>query len=300
MELQIRLFGKLCVQVNSDSLERKLPIKVQELLCYLLIHRQQPHPREALAEMLWGDQPNGQSRRYLSKALWQLQMALSPSSDFKESVLNVEPDWIKVNPEAAFWFDVGAFENASSLMQNHTGWQLDADQVSELERAVEWYQGDLLEGWYHDWCLIERERLQLLYVNMLEKLMHSCEAKGTFEAGQEYGFRILRYDRAHERTHRRLMRLLYLAGNRTGALRQYQRCCQILQEELGVTPSKRTEALYDQIRNDQLLEIQLHLLQGPVHNDHKSLLLQVQALRIGLEQFERRLESDMADSESQD
>ena len=63
---------------------------------------------------------------------------------------------------------------------------------------------------------------------------------------------ILRYDRARERTHRQLMRLLYMSGDRTGALRQYERCVSALREELGVQPDKLTLALYEEIRGNYL------------------------------------------------
>jgi DNA-binding SARP family transcriptional activator len=46
------------------------------------------------------------------------------------------------------------------------------------------------------------------------------------------------------------MRLAYLAGDRTGALRQYERCFQALEEELSVRPGRRTEELHQQILDD--------------------------------------------------
>jgi hypothetical protein len=60
------------------------------------------------------------------------------------------------------------------------------------------------------------------------------------------------YDRARERTHRRIMRLYYLLGDRSEALRQYERCAAALDEELGISPSKSTQSLYKQIQADQL------------------------------------------------
>ena len=48
------------------------------------------------------------------------------------------------------------------------------------------------------------------------------------------------------------MRLYYLAGDRTAALRQYQQCAAALDEELGVRPAQRTVRLYEQIRLDQV------------------------------------------------
>ncbi len=50
-----------------------------------------------------------------------------------------------------------------------------------------------------------------------------------------------------------MMRLYYLTGDRTAALRQYATCVAALKEELHVSPSERTLALYEQIRNDRLV-----------------------------------------------
>ena len=66
---------------------------------------------------------------------------------------------------------------------------------------------------------------------------------------------ILQYDRAREHTHQQMMHLYYRAGYRTGALRQYERCVTSLREELDVGPSRRTIALYEQIRNDRLNQL---------------------------------------------
>jgi hypothetical protein len=46
------------------------------------------------------------------------------------------------------------------------------------------------------------------------------------------------------------MKLQCLAGDRTGALRQYDACRKALQEELRVRPSRRTEALRQHIQGD--------------------------------------------------
>ena len=122
-----------------------------------------------------------------------------------------------------------------------------------LSAAAELYRGDLLEGCYQDWCLFERERLQNAYLTMLDKLMVRCQSAGSYEAGIAYGERVLRIDRAHERTHRRLMRMRYLDGDRTAALAQYDRCISALREELGVGPARLTSSLHDQIRTDNLV-----------------------------------------------
>jgi DNA-binding SARP family transcriptional activator len=69
---------------------------------------------------------------------------------------------------------------------------------------------------------------------------------------QGYGAIILRYDPARERTHRQLMHLYSLAGDRTSALRQFERCAHALKQELGVKPERKTVELYERIKSDQI------------------------------------------------
>ncbi len=249
-ELTVNLFGKFTVQVGGQALGGLDSSKVQELLAYLLVYRNRPHPRERLAALLWEATSTSQSKKYLRQAVWQLQNSLH-LTDIGPVIL-VEPDWIRVSPQGGFWLDVAAFEDAFARAQGIPGQDLQDEVAASLEQGVALYRGDLLEGWYSDWCLYERERLQNMWLAMLDKLMSFCEARQDFDAGLAYGARVLRRDRARERTHRRLMRLAYLAGDRTGALRQYQRCVKALEEELGVRPGRRTEELYRQILADAL------------------------------------------------
>src|SRR5215469_6947387 len=191
------------------------------------------------------------------QVLWQLQSALgSQHESARARALLVEPDWVQLNSEADIWLDVAVFEQAYNLVQKTAGQELNGSLAQLLQDTVQLYQGPLLEGWYNDWCLYERERLQGIYLAMLDKLMGYCEVHQDYETGLLYGMRIMCYDRARERTHRRLMRLHYLSGDRSAALRQYEQCTTALAEELGAKPSKHTIALYEQIHADQLDELE--------------------------------------------
>lgn len=251
--LRVHLFGRFEVECDEGPLAGLDAARVQELFSYLLLHRRRPHARELLADRLQGEGPAARSRKGLRQALWQLQTALDSAvraSD--EHVLLVAADTIQVNPLATPWLDVAVFEEACKACASVPGAALDAEQAQDLDRAVTLYQGDLLEGWYQDWCLFERERLQNIFITTLDKLMAYCTAHGIYERGVAYGVRALRRDRARERTHRWLMRLHYLAGDRTAALRQYALCVAALDEELGVAPARSTLTLYEEIRDDAL------------------------------------------------
>ena len=251
--LQISLFGQFHIHYNAQTFEDLKPRKVQELFAYLLLYRGQQHHREALANLIWEDTSQTQSKNYLRKAIWQLQSALNElESGLSEHLLTVTDEWISINPKAEIQLDIAKFEDAFSHTQDIPGPKMDAAALHAIEDAIHLYQGNLLEGWYQDWCLFERERLQQIYLNMLDKLMDCCETHKEWERGLMYGSLILRYDIARERPHRRIMRLHYLARDRTAALRQFERCKDALKTELGVDPSRLTMKLYQQICNDPI------------------------------------------------
>jgi DNA-binding SARP family transcriptional activator len=133
---------------------------LRELFCFLLLRRNHPHPRETLASLFWAECNTPRSKKYLRQASWQLQLALSSGGGSAGSPLLVTAaDSVVVNSMAAVWFDVAVFEKAFTLAQGVLGEQLDTLKAQAFRGAVQLYQGNLLEGWYQDWCLYERERL---------------------------------------------------------------------------------------------------------------------------------------------
>jgi DNA-binding SARP family transcriptional activator len=243
------MFGKLKVWASGTEVTDSLPQKAQELLVYLLLHRRS-HPREKLATVLWEHGTARRTKAYLRKALWQLRKTIEPDTDCADSILRADADWIHVAPEAALWADVIVFEDVFDEVRDSTGTDRSAARVQSLEKAAALYTGDLLENWYQEWCLMERERLRDMFLRLMDRLVRCCEQRGTYDTGIQHGLRLLRIDPARERTHRQLMRLRARAGNRTGALRQYERCAEVLDQELGVRPATATRRLRDQIRAD--------------------------------------------------
>lgn len=294
--LRICLFGKLAL-VPGDSTQPPLAsARAQELFAYLALHRGRCHPRELLASVLWADQPTSRSRQYLRKTLWQLQSALNaPGNCLDEPFLVVSREDVTLNDTADVWVDVACFEQATASASGMAGKQMTPAIAQDLRRAIDLYRGELLEGWYNDWCLVERERLGLMYISALDKLVGYSEANGEYEAGLHYGQTILRYDRAREYTHRALMRLRFLAGDRTGALHQFERCAAALREELDVAPAANTIALYERIRGGEATQAaialandeaaggtgllpQLHRLQTVLHSVELEIAHEIESL----------------------
>jgi DNA-binding SARP family transcriptional activator len=247
---KVRLFGKFSVQRDGATIEGIEARKVQELFSYLLLSRNRSQSREVICEELWGDRPPSKSKKYLRQALWRLQLALRDANHPDKSEVVADVDWIQINPSEDLWLDIAEFEQRFSSLNDKDAHELTLRDFSSIQFATELYQGNLLEGWYQDWCLFERERFQIMYLMLLDKLIQYCEIHGHYSVGLFYGTEILRYDHAYERAHRQMMRLYSMAGDRTQALHQYQRCATALQKELDIEPSEPTKQLYEQIRSD--------------------------------------------------
>lgn len=250
--LRVRLLGRVCIQ-ESERLPPGLDgRKVQELFSYLLLHRG-AQTRAALADRLWADADSLNCKKSLRQTLWHLQSGLEPFQTPGDApFLLVDAEWIQLNPRARLWADVIDLEAACALASDSAGEQLDEDTAELLAAAVGEYRGELLGGWYQDWCLFERERLQQLYLTALDKLIERSKGRREYERGIAYATTSLRHNPTRERTHRHLMRLYFLAGDRVAALRQYGRCAAVLSEELGVMPALSTRRLYEQIQADRL------------------------------------------------
>ena len=252
--LCVSLLGRLDVRCGDERLECLSAHKAQEMLGYLLLHRDHPHRREALTSLMWPNCAAAQSMKSFRHTLWQLRAALdSDRLAMDGELLLVDLEWIGIHPEARFWLDVAEFERVFGSVQSVPGRDLQDRDAETVREVLDLYRGDLLEGCYQDWCILERERLRHIYLTLIEKKMIYSEAHGRYQRGLEYGTRALRCEVAHERIHRRMMRLYYLAGSRTASLRQYERCVAILRQELGVDPSPSTRVLYEEIRSSHFL-----------------------------------------------
>lgn len=280
--IKVSLFGKFSI----DYREKRKYIrarKVQELLIYLLVFRNHPQSRESLSEALWADEPAAISRKNLRQTLWQLQSAFRESRGPCGLELLVEDGWIHIKLPTDFWLDTAEFEQVFNLLNHKQVRELSTDDFSAMQYAVDLYRGDLLQGWYQDWCIFERERFQVMNLMLLDKLVQYCELNQKYETGLAYGWQILRHDHAYERAHRQLMRLYALSGDRTQALHQYQRCENALQLELGVEPSVRTKQLHEQIQSDTF--VAPLFAREKVHSTSHEVAPTIEAMLTCLQQF---------------
>jgi DNA-binding SARP family transcriptional activator len=289
--LKAQLFGTGQAVFRDQPLVGFPNQQCYRLLCYLLLNRHRPHDRERLAAVFWAEYPTASSRSYLRNALWRLRHALQSAGVPVDDYLMVSEDSVCFLSSDHYWLDVEAFDTAIASCEDRAGHELSPAQVACLESAVDLYVGDLLEGVYEDWCLYERERLRLLHLNTLGKLLTHHEHNGTYERGLVYGMRTLARDPTRERAHRQVMRLYWLSGDRSQALEQYRLCVQVLREELGTAPTGRTTLLYRQMLSNQFNPDAWRVRHGEISPDQPQREGALQAIVLDALQKLRRLQT---------
>lgn len=124
-------------------------------------------------------------------------------------------------------------------------------RLAAFERVLELYSGRLLpDCQYEDWSTLERERCIQWFCTAGIAVAHSetsiCPDRATAIA-----WRVLEADPTNEPVYQLLMRIKWLAGERTAALRLFQHCRAVLLVHLDVEPCAETIALVQQIRGAQ-------------------------------------------------
>ncbi len=262
--LRIRLFGLLQIFDNDKLLTPLTPPKVSSLLAYLLLRREHPASRDQAAFSLWPNIPEAEARSNLRRHLHLLRRSL-PQTSPDIPWVNADHESLQWNLYSNYQLDLLVFDEtakrANSIIDRPN------EKISLLQSAVNVYSDDLLEGFYEDWVLIERERLRNQYVNVLENLAAAQEATGDTRGAITTSKNLLINDPLREEVHRQLMQLYYWAGDRAAALRQYEECKRLLWEKFNVVPMAETRAISEAIADSQIIPRKISTFPNsdPVH-----------------------------------
>jgi DNA-binding SARP family transcriptional activator len=242
--LRIHLFGGLQVTRGEQPLPGFPTQKSRGLFAYLALNHGRSQSRSTLVGRFWGDSPESVARKNLRTDIWRIRAVLEPQGVEPGSCLAVCQDEVALSPTMHHWLDIDEFETRLDQAAHAD----DEHAAVLLRAAVDLYRGDLLEGLYDDWCIFERERLRLRYLEALERLIRHHHARGEWTDAAAYGQRLLAHDALREHVHRAVIRCHLALGDRPAALRQFETCVRLLRQELEVEPSAETLALAAEAR----------------------------------------------------
>ena len=262
--LSLSLLGPFRATLDDQPVTGFESDKVRALLAYLGLESDRPHHRETLAGLLWPERPERSARQNLNQALFNLRRAIG-DHDAEPPFLTITRQTLQFNRASDHRLDAMALTALLDACEKHRHRRLEICDLcmDRLQQAVALYRGSFLEGFslsdspvFEEWSLLQRERFHRLVVDALRQLADCRERRGEYKQTLRYARRRLELDPWREDTHRQLMRVLTLGGQRNAALAQYEACRHILTQELGVEPEEETTALYERIRDGA----QLHSL----------------------------------------
>ncbi len=238
----IRLFGSFSFFMGETCLSAEMPLRIQELLAYLLIHRNRSQQRSQIAGLFWPDSSEEQARTNLRNTLYTVRRSL-PAID---SYLISGYQSLQWQPEQPLDLDVERFEQHISLAAPASGGDLEREQM-ELREAVQCYTSDLLVEFYADWVEPERNRLRFLFQTALTRLADLLAKQQDYTAAIFYARQMIQQEPLAENAYCQLMRLEAQAGNLAGVRQVYQQCQLALNQELSASPSPQTVQLYQSL-----------------------------------------------------
>lgn len=243
--LRINLLGSPDI-ILGDLRTKEFPTeKVKLLFFYLILFRHKTHLRQVLAGLFWGNYSEAHARHSFNTALWRLRQWINGLHVKPAPYLVIEREKIRLNT-AACWLDAAEFEERVIWARQMNSAAPDQAAAS-LKRAVELYRGELLEGCYADWCLIERDRLHQLFLQSLVHLIVYHGGRREYPQAIACAQRILQNDPLREDVQRELMKLFALDNQPAEALQQYRRCAAALREELSIEPMPETQEIFRQL-----------------------------------------------------
>jgi DNA-binding SARP family transcriptional activator len=216
------------LSLSCDGRRRPVPPGSRRLLAYLALHPTGVDRRVA-AGVLWPEVEDGRAAGNLRSALWRLQQVGCP-------LVTAEQSWLGLRADVEV--DLTRLEEWASrvlaLSPAAGDLSVDPGPIAELE---------LLPGWYDDWVLAVRDRLQLRLLHALEALSRLLRRAGRTAAAVEAMHVAVLAEPLRESGQLALIEAHQAAGDWIAAQRQYDAFRSILRREVGVEPSAELTAV---------------------------------------------------------
>ncbi|MBM7665456.1 ATP/maltotriose-dependent transcriptional regulator MalT/DNA-binding SARP family transcriptional activator [Solibacillus kalamii] len=243
-ELSLTLFGPVQVYREHEMIQDKewKRLKAKELFFYLYIHREQFVSRQQICDAIWQQDEEAMQRDFkvvfnaMLKTLEPTRSAREESNFIKrhQHLYKLEDRWIHSDVAYFTYYVQRGLEEKTAKLSNE--WLklamrlVDGPFCSDMER--DWLES--FQAYYNEKILLILERVAQNYVRLQQ-----------FEKVIRWADRIIALDDGHEEGYRLLMLAHYYLGNRREAIKHYERCVDVLDDQYKITPMEPTERLYE-------------------------------------------------------
>lgn len=258
LELSIKCFGCFEVWRRGKLIEDWPRAKTKDLLKLLASQRGQVFSLDQLIEALFPDLDPERARKNLYKRISELRRVLEPSlkqGSHSRFILNVGQQSVSFNPDSLCSIDTEAFQKLLQFAEQAERENHWSEALEGYHQAIALYRGDFLaEDLYEEWTLAPREHWRESHLTALLRAAESCARLGQYARALEHCHRAIELAPGREAAYRQKMTYHALMGESHEAALTYQTCVEKLEQQLGVTPSRETQTLHEQILEDKIPE----------------------------------------------
>lgn len=226
----LRLLGGF--ELLVDGCEVHVPDATQKIVAFLALQTAAVR-RGFVSGSLWPDHSEDRASANLRTALWRLPRAV------EGLIVGGRPS-LTLSPQASIDYRNALRISLSVLVEPHERFVAPGSDFDALHNA-------LLPGWYDDWIVAERDRLQQIRLHVLEVLARNALNQGDVENAIQLAESVVRADPLRESGHILLSRAHIANGNRATAVQQIQRLDALLQSELGISASPEAWLVIDHL-----------------------------------------------------
>ena len=250
--LHVRTLGRFVLyrgteEVSNREWQRE---KARSLLQLLIVNRKRHLHKDQILDALWPGLDTDAASSHFKVVFNAMLGVIEPGRPprLNSFLVSREGPLYGLNPLSGTWVDADEFESLVTKAGKLA--PFDPQGACDLYRsAISLYRGDFLqECLYDDWAIVERERLLAVYLRAAQSFAELLYGGHEIEECIDVCESILTRDMCWEEAYRLLMLCYLERGNRSMALRAYERCEAALQSEMGVSPSRDTAAVLERVR----------------------------------------------------
>ncbi|HUL30879.1 MAG TPA: BTAD domain-containing putative transcriptional regulator [Thermodesulfobacteriota bacterium] len=213
---------------------------------------------ERLSDMLWPEANGDQAYNAFRTTLLRLRQLIG-----NDKTMAYHEGRVTIDPRSC-WVDAWAFERVYEQVETElmrigkaAGKRPEKDReiMALMEKGIKIYQGHFLADETEVfWTTSYRERLRRKYLLLTTRLGDWLGQAEEWEKAAEYYHKGLEVDDLAEEFYQHLMVCYRNLGQPAKAIEVYRRCRKTLSTVLGIGPSSKTEAIFENLKRNVNLE----------------------------------------------
>lgn len=223
-----KFLGNSTISYNGKDLYFSFS-KVKALFIYLIINNLVT--REYASNLLWGKKTDDIARKNLRNAIYLIKKSTN-TNIFSNSDGSV----LCFNKKIVIETDIDKFIKNNTLLDLYNGEFLRGFFIKDSEN-------------YERWIFETRTTLNRVYLEGLNSSIKKEKLNKNYPKIEYYYNLLISEDQFNEEAYRNLIEIYYYQGKINDAVKTYNSLCEILDNELSITPDSETEKIFTKVLN---------------------------------------------------